>query len=727
MIFLKKFVAILLIGAGIAESLIIEPVDFVEVKDFEGVRSYPVLKVSFRPKNQKTRAIRPQAEIKNNKLLKSQKLESFSDEHVDNVREFIPMSREDIKRLKKLSFHGRSAPKARSTNATSRHWPVHQVDYKQRKYNEQQRRNAEKNGAESKQVQRSTRPTSGSRSSERGFLPLLRPSPINVHPVDEPSFEATRNHVNLLKQRQKLFFAELVKEPPQREPPNEVEYFVKRERELADEQRQSPEHRSLASDESESEEGDGGRRYESEEGEEESKRYEQFVPFRMYAQVRHAEAEHHEPRWNAPEPRAKEKLTLEKKNIYYKEEGYEEKDYDHGNEKISSKFRVRRSIENVEPSELPVALAYIKKSELPNLTGEALLKHLDELLKKSSIFLPDEDDGVVITTRKRPSETIYGTSDKNRKSHKYPYYNLPDSATLDAMSAFRYSENMKNFPKEKQSLYSYKDTHECEEIDEDIDPVPKDIDEEDNKTKYNKSPQRLNKLGDKIKCYKQKYFGKDPFDNPLFKEKYVAASVPIPFGDSTLISHQANPLITVYDDVISNIRAAFADELKNQREKERREKASIEPSTAISASNTIAKISKPDVKVSNLSSSGAVPRLPLFDINNYYPKFIVSSKEDRDDQRLTSSFTTAAPVKYDYETEFVDVPFSPPINNFNYKTIQDSVQAAGETVITNLRPPNLAQEKRRRRNPIPIQITRIYSPSNFFQSPLKEKIKFKLL
>lgn len=719
MIFLKKIVAILFCSV-IAESLTVNV-----AKDFEGVRGYPVLKVSFVPKKTRTRVVKPRGEIRSNKLIISENLdENFSDELVDNVREFAPMSREDIKRMKKLSFHGRSAPKVRShgtaTRSISRHWPVHQVDYKQRKYNEQQLRNAEKNGAESKQVQTSAHPYQW--INEGGFLPIIRPSPIIIHPVDEPSFETTRNHVKLLKQRQRQFFADFDEtKAAEREPANEVEYFVKRERELADEQRPKLEHRALASAEEESEEGDDGRQYDSEEGEgeEESKQNEQFVPFRMLAQVRHVEAENHKPRSSAPEPRAKERLTLEKKNVYYKEEGYEEKDYDHGDEKVSSKFRVRRSVDNVEPSKLPVALAYVRKSKLPNLTGEALLRHLDEVLRNSSIFLPDVDDAVVITTRKRPSQTIYGTNEKNRKSHKYPYYNLPDSATLDAMSAFRYSENMKNFPREKQSLYSYKDVVHCEEIDQDVEPVPEDIDEKDSKTSYNKSPQRLNKLGDKIKCYKRKYFGKDPFDNPLFKEKYVAASVPIPFGDSTLISHQANPLITVYDDVISNIRAAFADELKAQREKALRDNAATEPSSAISASNTIINTAKPDVEVSNLSSSGAVARLSLFDINNYYPKFIVPLNKDHEDLVIT----TPAPLKNDYDTDIIELPIYPPINDFSYKTIQDSAQTIGETVITNLRPPNLAQEERPKR----IQITRIYTPTHFFQPTLKEKYKFKLL
>lgn len=510
----------------------LEPIDFVDFVDHNrGVRSYPVLKVSFfNPKNEKKAAV-------HSKLIKHEKANQISGELVDNVREFKPTSREDIRKLKKLTFHGRSSPRAimNSTNAKS---PVRlspppptQVDYQQRKYVQQQSIN--RSTPRSKKA-----PSKLNTPIDNGFLPLMRPSPINVYPPDPPSFQTMRNYVDYLKLRQKEFFSDLqeVEALQAKDLPSEVDYFVKQEKELAEEQQLSPEHRQNEdldideidnrTDEDEDDESSAGdnesTESEEEKTEEESKRHEKFVPFRMYAQVRHAETENHKPKSEAPSRNAKEKLTLEKKNVYYKEEGYEEKDYDHGSEKVDKKYRAKRSVDH------------------SNRQGsEVTLKHLDRLLKNSSLYLPDEDD---VPERRRLLDTVYGNSKKNNKSHKYPYYNLPDN-TLSTMSAFRYSENIKNFPRDKESLYSYKNVRDCEEIEDDVNPVPDNVEEEGTSTNYNEKPRRLRNLGDKINCYKTKYFGEDPFDNPLFKEETASASIPIP---SKYLAHQANPLITVY-------------------------------------------------------------------------------------------------------------------------------------------------------------------------------------
>lgn len=726
---LLKSLIVVLISSKFSDCFELEPVDFVDVESFDGIRSYPVLKVSYMPKGIKT-IVNSKGELNSNKINKNIKTSSSKSSLVDNVREFEPMSREDIRKLKKLSFHGRSSPTAPlnasnidgSTQNALQQLPVHHVNYRERKYIQQQSNNERK-----PQKKKEISSKSYSSYEDKGFQPLMRPSPINVHPVDQPSFHTTRNYVDYLKLRQKQFFEDLLKDDPisDEERHDEVGYFIKRERELAEEQRPKFEHKSVEDDDayvgleakqSVKEESDiDDHDYDSRE-EEESRRHESFVPFRLYAQVRHVEADHHEPRSKASSPKAKEKLTLEKKNVFYKEEGYEEKDYDHGAEKISAKYRHRSKRDVIEAA--PTALPIIIKSSSPQLTGEKILRQLNEHLKKSSLFLPDDDDDVV-ETKQRPSETIYGTSGKNYKSHKYPYYNLPDTNTLNTMSAFRYSENMKNFPQAKQSLYSFKNLRECQEIDPNINPVPADIEEEGKKTKFNESPQRLKNLGDKIGCFKEKYFGKDPFDNPLFKEKYVSTSIPISTKDSSFLSHQANPLITVYDDVISNIRAAFADELKKQREQE-----SL-ASESVSVSQTTPKAPKPEVKITSLSSAPAVSRLPLFDINHYYPKLSVSKQEE------IPSTSNQHQTKNEFEIDFIEIPITERTKT-NYKNkLPNAPKKVGSIVIKNLRPPNLALETRRRRNPIAnnkaFQLPRSQLPSHYLQPPTTPKNKFKLL
>lgn len=701
MILRSRVIAVLYIYVGLSDCFSLEPVDFVDFQDFDGVRSYPVLKVSFYPKNAKKSA-KIKGDSRPSKFAKAE-----SSEYVDNVREFQPMSREDIKKMKKLSFHGRSSPNEINI-ATGRNFsdarispgysPANQIDQRHRKYKHQ-------NLSVDRKPSGSRKVTSKRFLADKGFLPLMRPSPINVHPADPPSFHTTRKYVDYLKARQKQFFSDLDdegKSSPTQKLPDEVDYFVKREKELAEEQRPKLEHRQVEKDSVEIINRNDNPDYNDDNGdddddddkaEEESSRYEHFVPFRLYAQVRHQEAENHKPRSDAPSPQAKEKLTLEKKNVYYKEEGYAEKDYDHGAEKVESHYRAKRN--TADPKSFPVAMALIKKSELPQLNGEKLLKHIDELLKNSSFLLPDEDD-----VETQASDNIYKSSRKKFKSNKYPYYNLPDSTTLSTMSAFRYSENLKNFPKQKESLYKYKNAHLCEEINDDVDPVPDDIEEEGKRTKFNNSPKRLRNLGDKITCYKNKYFGKDPFDNPLFKEEYVAASIPIPLKESSVIAHQANPLITVYDDVIQNIRAAYVDELRQQKEDEITRTTQTVPTT-----KNISKVTTPGgIKVINLKSGA---RLPLFDINNFYPKLIIPPNDE------------PSAVKSNYEVEFVEIPVLD-----NYRTLPKP-----SNVIANLRPPSLP-EKRRRRNPAPSKkLIQFSHPLQYFKAPTAtpDRTKFKLL
>jgi hypothetical protein len=388
---------------------------------------------------------------------------------------------------------------------------------------------------------------------------------------------------------------------------------------------------------------DGREDYDDAVAEEESRKKEQFVPFRLYAQVRHMEADHHE---QPKKKNIKEKVSLAKKNIYYKEEGYEDKNYDHGADKVNYGYdenikeltpkqvrkRAKRSTdgdsESLDVSKLPVALAYIKKSELPNLTGVKLLKHLDELLKNSSIYLPDEDD-----SNSRPVKFA-----KPKRSQKYPYYNTPDTV-LSEMSAHRYSENLKNYPRHKESLYKLKNVHKCDEIEEDIDPVPSDIEEKGKPTRFNNKPQRLRGLGDKIGCLREKYFGKDPFDNPLFHEdEYVAASIPIPVTHN--LSRQANPLITVYDDVINNIRSGFLDEFKQKREAQ----------DALKVASEQISIKAEQIKIPNLSAVSTLSNnFHIFDINNFTPKFtgvinhdLIDDIDELDDAKLESEGSAAA-------------------------------------------------------------------------------------
>lgn len=295
------------------------------------------------------------------------------------------------------------------------------------------------------------------------------------------------------------------------------------------------------------------------------------------------------------------------------------------------------------------------------LAGEKLLAHLDELIRNSSIYLPDEpyDNGIfnlkVNKGERLPNQgtpyrasylenlepdIVYGESKTDNvkvKPGKYPYYTLPPKV-LTEMSALRYAEAMKNLPLSKSdSLYDEKESVVCEEIDQEPDPVPKDIETSGASKKSHKNIKRLKNLGDKIACLKKKYFGENPFDNPLFKEEYVAAAIPIPWkvfkAKNELPKHQMNPLITVYDDVINNIRAGILEETKkiqvlvnNDEKKDKDEKKAQESIiNATIADFDLAGASDGQKYYSGIRSSSKVP---IFDITQYYPRFKVRGNDD---------------------------------------------------------------------------------------------------
>ncbi|CAO1331369.1 unnamed protein product [Diamesa serratosioi] len=696
---------------GTCRNLTLEPIKYVKIRE---VNSYPVLKISYHAP-QYPHLVAANSDQVHNKVKnynrQNQKHTDIFSEQSDNVREFNPVSREEIKNVKRLTFHGRNSPNAQPSIGVA---PVKnkttpqtfQVNYQKQKYEQQQRIETQR-----RPVAKGKNAVKRPQIDKNPFFPLLRPSPINVLPSEPPSYDTIHNYVNYLKLRQKKYYKDVLDDSPAplnkfQDPfEDEITYFVKREKELADEFRDGRQNILSTRDfgqndrigDSAHEIVDEGSRedfrksdeFESfelsrkagnqiyklpENGDnfnadleqfddhgnygEESRRREKFVPFRMYAQVRHVEAENHKP-VPADNPKIKEKISLEKKNIYYSEQGHDDEEYDHGaaqefsNYKEKSKYRRKRPKRSPRSLDddllsMPLALALVKKSDIPNLTGEKLLKHLDELIKNTSYFLPDEGLDYIdnkdfkstkIILKKVTPDTIYGHK-VNLKSSKYPYYTLPANV-LSEMSAFRYAESMKNYPKDKESLYKTKRISECEDIDEDVDPVPKNIEDSSSDKKHKRPAKRLNHLGDKISCFKKKVFGKDPFDNPLFKEEYVAAAIPIPWKSSkssNIIAHQANPLITVYDDVINNIRAGILEETKKNKEvfdanKEPIKVTQTESSKDLkkSSSETIAVSQQFNPVIGYNSIDGVSSQIPIFDISTFYPKFKIHINDDDDD------------------------------------------------------------------------------------------------
>lgn len=611
-------------------------------------------------------------------------------EQIDNVRgELIPKSREDINNIKRISYHGKNSPMADALVGVITQTTTKPIILKKSKKPTKNR--VDRVYVTTKKFKPSPKIPNSSEKfqailpskkfekpvyvpNDTPFYPLMRPSPINVLPTDPPSFDTVRNYVRYLKMRNEKNYADIHSDeddddddkpsalalshhqPAQKKTfDGEIDYFKAREKQLVEEQKSehnqfSPTSSSTESSDDKNEpnkddyanashsrdnydDDESSQDYSDADHEESRNREKNFVPFKLYAQVRHVESEGYEPdEHDEHDGKVKEKITLEKKNVYYKEEGHDDEAHKHSSEDVKykrknhhkkeKKGRSKRSVED-----LPVALAYIKKTELPSLTGEKLLRHIDELIRNSSVFLPDEDDV------ERPIKIVPARQSRVASKHKkFPYYNLSENV-LSQMSAHRYSENLHAYPRQKESLYTSKNTKQCQDIEDGI-VLDKEGDESGEGADKKPPPRRLQGLGGKIECLKLKYFGKNPFDNPLFKEdEYVTATIPLPVNHSNVISRQANPLINVYDDVIRTIRA------ENYAEEKQKNLETVNDSVKLASENVPVRATTGIVaaRIPNYSSVVGVSQLPIFDINKFLPKFkpMATINDDDDDIDIT--------------------------------------------------------------------------------------------
>lgn len=288
-----------------------------------------------------------------------------------------------------------------------------------------------------------------------------------------------------------------------------------------------------------------------------------FIPVQRYAQVRKISSIGVAPKPHG-EPRARERIKMEKSHTIYTEDGYADEEYEHGgdekfgaiNEKI--KNRRKRNTDNGELKKIKTAVDdehFEEIEELPislplsaqrsNLTGNELIKYISELLKNTSIYLPDENSSEMesfVLSRNQikemlkkkefkpsPTDVTFSASTVVTEAvpiltSKFPYYNLP-THVLNEMSALRYAENVKRLPNRNfLNYYATKDDTICDESDPRVEPTKEEVDNSSYQNHRNQG-QKLGQLGDRIGCMKRKYFGEHPLDNPIFKEQFVTANV----------------------------------------------------------------------------------------------------------------------------------------------------------------------------------------------------------
>lgn len=91
-------------------------------------------------------------------------------------------------------------------------------------------------------------------------------------------------------------------------------------------------------------------------------------------------------------------------------------------------------------------------------------------------------------------------------------------------SAIRYATNPNFIPRKTaggMEFYASTDSVQCNEMSAPTNIVPEKTDDGEWKGEPASNTAKVNALGDKIGCFKKKYFGSDPLDNPIFKEKDV--------------------------------------------------------------------------------------------------------------------------------------------------------------------------------------------------------------
>lgn len=239
-----------------------------------------------------------------------------------------------------------------------------------------------------------------------------------------------------------------------------------------------------------------------------------FVPTRYLASVRGIEKTVYKKKHRMPtkskKPRVKERLYESGGHVVYTEDGYEDKQYDHGSEKkyLDYHHRTRRdTLSEVSGEMLP---------EASELKGQELIDHLSGLIKNAS-------------------ETLTSVDGELKKRGRYPYYK--SNKTVVKESPLRYAEHEEPFRANGSNSYYATKTKLCDELDDDVN-VRTDESDPAIPTK------RLNGLGGKIDCVKEKLFGRNPLDNPIFREDVVSE----PNAEAVF-----GPDSSVYTDVMQNI------------------------------------------------------------------------------------------------------------------------------------------------------------------------------
>ncbi|XP_011879962.1 PREDICTED: uncharacterized protein LOC105568705 [Vollenhovia emeryi] len=111
--------------------------------------------------------------------------------------------------------------------------------------------------------------------------------------------------------------------------------------------------------------------------------------------------------------------------------------------------------------------------------------------------------------------------------NKYPFYNNED---VPSASALKYVVDPATIPRKTSRGMAFYDSRnaykQCDEVESNLDKVLPEKEEPDPERGPQEDLPRLRGLGNKLDCFKAKYFDENPLDNPLFGEKLVGEPTP---------------------------------------------------------------------------------------------------------------------------------------------------------------------------------------------------------
>ncbi|KAK0179609.1 hypothetical protein PV327_005347 [Microctonus hyperodae] len=201
----------------------------------------------------------------------------------------------------------------------------------------------------------------------------------------------------------------------------------------------------------------------------------------------------------------------------------------------------------------------VDAEEEKNYSGNYGKKERD----KVEVELPEFNFSDVTETQdnNEENESVEAPPIKSLDNEKYPFYH---NDQISHASPLKYVISPRQVPQKTHGgseFYESRDKYmSCEDIEPD---VSKELPEDDHEPvpdgDLKKNLPRLRGLGDKLSCLRDKYFDKNPLDNPLFKEKRI---------ESPEMPEELNPvaLKLAFSSLIGDPEANFARRISRKPE-----------------------------------------------------------------------------------------------------------------------------------------------------------------